>query len=252
MNTPKPKWLEGLKVGDKVIVKSSGTAHLGDVRLVQHVTKTTIAVGTQKYRREGGHSIGTNRFYGSVLQEPTTERIQAIEHKALFGVIKHDFSGHDPEKFTYDQLRRIAAILNEGKWNTMAFAVNEAGEKVFTISRLKWLRGKYSPDLSRTALCASSGERCCIGHCLTAHGIPDDLLRGKGEPCESGSAVRNVPWLVEHRESVFEDDMIDWANSIAAGELMQINDDWEITDSEREEKITAVFRAHGYLPVFVD
>lgn len=100
------EWLDGLKVGDAVIVNYS-MSHSEHV--VDHCTANFIHVGPRKYRRKSGYAAGKAR--GSITM-PTQEIREELERERLVNKIsgmRWDFV----RKLTIDQLRRIAAILEE-------------------------------------------------------------------------------------------------------------------------------------------
>lgn len=66
-------WLENLKVGDSVIVKTCHT--LGRVATVEKVRKLHIVVGKSKFRKCGGDMVGAYGHGKPYLAEATQEAI---------------------------------------------------------------------------------------------------------------------------------------------------------------------------------
>lgn len=110
-------WLANLKVGDEVIVAFHGLMPSRSVRRVTAATSTTIAVDNRKYRRSTGKEIGGRGGWTAswVIEEATTDAVAEIhakeEHLRLYAIVDQ----MNAAKLTTDQLRRIAAILDEGK-----------------------------------------------------------------------------------------------------------------------------------------
>lgn len=126
------------------------------------------------------------------------------------------------------------------------FTINEEGLKAFPVSKEKWLRGEGTLDskLLRPDDCMM----CIFGHYLKAAGIDDDDLLDAKTPRQLPPDAREgeaVEWLIE-----YQDDDVD--DSAEAEDIMKINDERGASDELRIEFLTEIFRAHGYLPVFVD
>jgi hypothetical protein len=113
--------------------------------------------------------------------------------------------------------------------------------KEFTIARDRWWRGKGSDGSS---LLREDGNRCCVGFYFTAHGVGDAMLGGchyfprLAKEVFTGCPIEHT-WLRETRDN-------------ESGGVYRINDDTEISDAEREAKLTERFAANGYRVTFVD
>jgi len=115
----------------------------------------------------------------------------------------------------------------------------------FVIDRSTWERGTGGAQLLRES---DRRLQCCIGLYLTACGMPDDALLDQAQPEDVGDEIpEGAAWLI--RESLASDG---WADSCAAGQLIEVNDDPKIEDKEREVYIADVFDQHGIRVSFVD
>ena len=110
------KWLSGLKAGDEVIYRPSGSYGRGDgdtVSVVERVTKTQIIIKEvkEKIRRDTGYGPSAGRWSSRSEIRPVTkediERIKLIEDRYTIRL--------RIDKATDDQVKRIAAILREPK-----------------------------------------------------------------------------------------------------------------------------------------
>ena len=103
--TDRKTWLEGLRVGDRVIISD----HAGNfVTTVQRLTKTLIITvqGKCKYRRSSGQCVGYS--YGS-LAEPTQANMDRI---ARLNLARH-LRKYDWKRLSLETLRTIRTIINE-------------------------------------------------------------------------------------------------------------------------------------------
>jgi len=126
--------------------------------------------------------------------------------------------------------------------------------KKFVIDREIWSRGKPNSALligKRTAelladksVYDGEGCKCCLGIYLTVCGVSDEVLSDVGEPIELSEVAQQEAleggagsWLFaeEDRNS----------SSITVAELIEINDDEEISETSRERSITALFLSQG-------
>lgn len=127
--------------------------------------------------------------------------------------------------------------------------------KEFTVDRRRWLRGEGDGKLRD-----EEGNRCCIGFYAGACGYKADKLNG----------VCTLDELVSEKDDNFfsirgyDSDLIfkDYPKalrkayeSVQMGEdffknLYEINDDDDIRDKEREEKIKKIFKSRGIKVIF--
>lgn len=122
--------------------------------------------------------------------------------------------------------------------------------KVLTINRAKWTRGVLNLP---SKLLNSAGYMCCLGFDALACGVPSDVLDGIGEPYELADSA-DVSYLrdrVNYNDS--DDDDPTPLNSVLVDKAIDINDDLEITDNEREAKLIPILKQLGWDEVrFVD
>lgn len=114
----------------------------------------------------------------------------------------------------------------------------------FTIDRSKWIRGK---DRGMSYLLRpADGKRCCVGFYLQACGLTDEQLSNR---CYADSYDQNLR----------KDDLpagTEWLHISRSKEggdsVYYVNDDMELTETEREERIAARFAREGHEVEFVD
>lgn len=108
------------------------------------------------------------------------------------------------------------------------------------IDRKVWDRGNNDGWLLREC---QERKQCCVGIFLTALGADDSCIRGRvgAEKVHSFSVPE---WLVRRKY----DDLADMEEATASDEanrLYRANDLPDLPDVEREQRIAAVFAAHG-------
>lgn len=117
--------------------------------------------------------------------------------------------------------------------------------KEFVIDRSRWDRGTGAGSLLRDSL---HRQQCCIGHYLTACGVPDDALLDNGQPEDVGDELpEGTTWLIRASHSGEG-----WSDTTATGKLIEANDDGKLEDEERERRVARVFEQHGIRVTFVD
>lgn len=121
----------------------------------------------------------------------------------------------------------------------------------YTIDRSKWvcggdttdkLTGRFS-NLGDAQLLNNYAKMCCLGQICHIGGVPKGELLNEGEPDQLEN--RNVPgWLLEKGS---------WHvhNSTTAEKMMNINDDPNITQAEREGKLKKIARKAGVILQFI-
>ncbi len=106
--------------------------------------------------------------------------------------------------------------------------------KTFTVSRKRWHRGQGT---SGSALRLEYGKQCCLGFLGQSCGIRAKDMLGISMPYHLEEELHNkFPQL---------GNIYYWAN------FSQINDDDEITDKEREQKLKDLAKANGFRFRFV-
>lgn len=100
----------------------------------------------------------------------------------------------------------------------------------FTVDRAKWRCGDSGPNLrgiGRTQLRNSDGYQCCLGFACVAAGIAESKILSKLTPVAvSTMHGKDIPHLTD-----------DGCNSEFTKMAMDINDNGELTDREREEEL---------------
>jgi hypothetical protein len=117
-----------------------------------------------------------------------------------------------------------------------------------TIDRNVWLRGEG--PVASELLRASDGKRCCVGIYLTALGVSDDRIRGKGIVGMLEAETRaSVPgWLSEARSSSLASTGV--PSDVTC--LYDTNDFDTATAADRERIIAEIFAKHDVEVEFVN
>lgn len=108
----------------------------------------------------------------------------------------------------------------------------------FTVYRKTWYRGHGTAD---SRLLREDGMRCCLGHVGKQCGLRDAELLGVISP--RGNAA--FPTFLIDGEAFR-------GNSKTCSDMMEINDDRSISDTEREAKLTEIAAANGITLIFTD
>ena len=108
--------------------------------------------------------------------------------------------------------------------------------KEIVIRRRMWGRGTPGGSLRRV----DTGKQCCLGFVCRALGVPRKVIADVAMPygIADDYCARLPKWLLS---STHTSDVVKAAN---------INDGRDITDVERERRITAIFKKHGLRAVF--
>jgi len=107
----------------------------------------------------------------------------------------------------------------------------------FTVDRKTWVRG-LKPGIVTKLL--NKHGRCCIGFVCQQLGATDDELRDKGR-------ISDLAPGVKLRIGSGLDGGFTWI-----GEAYHINDDYKITDAEREKRLSELFAANGHEMEFIN
>lgn len=118
----------------------------------------------------------------------------------------------------------------------------------FTIKRSEWLRG--NPNTA--SLLDRYNNKCCLGFFSLACGLTKNQIDRLTHPSQ----------VIEENLELKPEVYPDWVlaktfhnsirNSSDINSLIKINDDTEINDSEREEKIKEIFAKHNITVEFED
>ena len=107
----------------------------------------------------------------------------------------------------------------------------------FIIDRKIWLRGEGT-DMS-SLLRRMDDKQCCLGIYLEACGMPRDMLREISEPAYVLTTLpEETLWLMDTEK--YQDI-----------NLMTINDNQDLWETQRERKIAEIFAQHGITVEFV-
>lgn len=108
--------------------------------------------------------------------------------------------------------------------------------KEFKINRVKWLRGSVSE------LIDDNGNMCCLGFICNQLGIDKSLMLNKDNPYEIKVLL---PYITEKYHSLIVD-------SELSKKAIQINDDPNLFELERESKLTRLFKTYNLNLKFED
>lgn len=110
--------------------------------------------------------------------------------------------------------------------------------KQFTINRKKWLRGEGSEYSS--LLRTEDGKMCCLGFLGLACGGTKKQI----ESCDSPAGTYGPKWpsALLHPDTGLD--------STTCEELMKVNDNEDLTDTERESRLKKIFKEIGIKVVF--
>lgn len=114
--------------------------------------------------------------------------------------------------------------------------------KSFVVDCKTWYRGRGS---NSSCMLNTNGKSCCLGFYARQCGVENKLMRKKATPLDVVRNTRDiqVQWdtkLIKHNK-----------NSITCERLMETNDSRDLTEPEREKKLTALFKKNGIKVKFV-
>ena len=115
-------------------------------------------------------------------------------------------------------------------------------KKVLTIDRSNWYRGK-GPIGSR--LLTNGGKMCCLGFDAITCGLNPEEIRGKPVPKDLNSRWIGDPGLPQSHPYIQSRVLSSFGDNIV-GRLVITNDNALLSESEREDKITTLFKQLGY------
>lgn len=124
--------------------------------------------------------------------------------------------------------------------------------KSFTIKESIWARGNQSPE-GLNALLNKDRTMCCLGQYGKSCGISNDVLYMAGVPSVVEKVSKNKAWIANlnqkeleyvkwetkliSRRAIFDTD----CDSTICDDLVEINDDVDISDEERKVKLKKKF-----------
>lgn len=107
------------------------------------------------------------------------------------------------------------------------------------VDRQRWLRGlgnNFPEDYTgvQKAGLRVDGKMCCLGFLCTTLGIPEDELENKGMPADLGIEI--LPFVTQDTDE--EGFPIErYENVYPLEDLAEINDDYQLRDQDRENKL---------------
>lgn len=116
------------------------------------------------------------------------------------------------------------------------------------IEREKWVRGKLN---GQSALLNRENNMCCLGfHCHQIDKIPLMFLKNKGQPDNiQYNEIKDIKSLCFNHKEGHEGTM--WASCTEfVSEAIDINDDEDIDEIEREYRIKDLFEDHDIKVIF--
>lgn len=128
----------------------------------------------------------------------------------------------------------------------------------FTINRTAWLRGEGSDKSFLIRMC--DGKQCCLGFLGLACGYDIRDLLQSTTPVRADVVRRNFYRSNENPlpceatlwpKKIIINDEIGYTRTDITDHLMAINDKRNISDSEREEKLTELFESIGIEVEFI-
>lgn len=121
--------------------------------------------------------------------------------------------------------------------------------EVLVIDRSIWSTGTHGKGI--TQLLNDHGYKCCLGFECLRLGCMEDEIRNEGDPCEVLKPLTN---LNDFNEGYNEngDYFSECYSSEFAIRAMKINDDENIDDEIREDKISEHFKKVGITVEFIN
>ena len=130
--------------------------------------------------------------------------------------------------------------------------------KKYTIFRNRWMRGGkdgLGNDIDGAVLCDIEGQKCCLGHIMTQDGfkkkqllrlqLPNEVVQTIG----TEQAAKKAKHLVEAWDNGYGG--LDTEDLSLVNKAVEINDDTNITDDEREELLISLFKENKIKLTFV-
>ena len=113
------------------------------------------------------------------------------------------------------------------------------------IDRKTWRRGPQDEQIKLddpTALLCKDGAKCCLGFYALQCGLTKEQIYGIGEPGQIPMNEDDADSYWLKLVKFYDDDYTSGlANTSLAAEAMDINDDPNLTEEEREQKLIKIF-----------
>lgn len=119
----------------------------------------------------------------------------------------------------------------------------ETPRRKLVIDRSRWLRGEGS--LRSSLYRASDKKMCCLGFDAVSCGIDISVMAEVASPIGLGYFYPTSAWRI------MDDDGYK-TNSHVVGNMMEINDEKAMTDTEREASLIPLFASVGIDLSFID
>lgn len=104
------KELKDLQAGDEVIVDS---LYDRTIAKVDRVTKTQIVIGTERFRKQSGWSVGGNIWHRKSIYVPTEEDISEIKEEALRKKILYTIRSFDFKRLSKSELENVYNLIKD-------------------------------------------------------------------------------------------------------------------------------------------
>lgn len=126
-----------------------------------------------------------------------------------------------------------------------------------TVKRSKWGTGPAGGSLRN----AESGLRCCLGFAMEQVGCATSHITGAGMPADClwnySDRRREEKEKVLVKKGLLKEKTTEWGcvvseNSDFCIQAAGINDDEDITDTEREKQLKELAKKHGHTMRFID
>lgn len=121
-----------------------------------------------------------------------------------------------------------------------------------TIDRAKWVRGNIGGD---SALLNQKGNMCCLGFACRASGFAAKTIDQVGTPggltvyAKTKSAKRHRKIKLGNLVAVDSNGNV--ADSDETSHAVSVNDDGDLTEAEREQKLKPILKKLGFAAKFV-
>lgn len=115
------KWLENIKVGDKVIVHSGGPLRNDCIDIVERLTKTQIILSktSSRFRREDGDVVGEHSMWNTTyLKEAKQDDIDNIITNNKLRKLNRDIS-------SFTNIKDLPIESLEKVWKVMCEVIND-------------------------------------------------------------------------------------------------------------------------------
>lgn len=120
------------------------------------------------------------------------------------------------------------------------------------IDRERWARGGKPGTL---LLNDKDGSMCCLGFACLAAGVPSSKLIDMGSPEDLAITPALAAFVTQEEDpDSYDDEEISYrsGNNSSTEAAIDVNDDKELTDPEREDRLKPILAKLGFDVTFVD